>query len=167
MRTKKKGVFLMAVGLLMIAGGIGIAVWNMRSETAANEASTQALEQIMTEMPEKKTVPTPGLTPENIEDIPTVDEVEIPDYILNPDMDMPETTVNGRNYIGTLDIPALGLSLPIISNWSYPALTVAPCRFMGSPYKDDLIIAAHNYACHFGQLKNLSEGSSVIFTDIF
>lgn len=31
---------------------------------------------------------------------------EIPDYILNPDMDMPEVEVDGISCIGTLEIPS-------------------------------------------------------------
>ena len=37
---------------------------------------------------------------------------------------------------------------------------------MGSAYTDDLIIAAHNYTRHFGNLKNLEPGDRIIFTDV-
>ena len=36
-----------------------------------------------------------------------MEESGIPDYILNPEMDMPENEVNGQRYIGVLRIPAL------------------------------------------------------------
>lgn len=72
-------------------------------------------------------------------------EEEISDYILNPEMDMPTQEIDGQDYIGTLVIESLGLSLPIISEWSYPRLRIAPCRYAGSAYLDNMVIAAHNY----------------------
>ena len=75
-------------------------------------------------------------------------------------------TINGRDYIGVLSIPSLELELPVISQWDYPALKVAPCRYSGSLYQDNLIICAHNYASHFGKLKELQPGDIVLFTDM-
>ena len=68
--------------------------------------------------------------------------------------------------MATLVIPALGLDLPVISKWSYPALRIAPCRYMGSAYTGDLIIMAHNYDRHFGKLKNLRPDDLVTVTDM-
>ena len=93
------------------------------------------------------------------------DEFEIPDYMLNPKMEMPVVRSNGQDYIGVLEIPSLGLELPIISEWNYARLKKAPCRYAGSAYLDNLVIAAHNYKTHFGRLKELSSGDPVIFTD--
>lgn len=89
-----------------------------------------------------------------------------PDYILNPEMDMPTQEVDGQSYIGVLELQPLGLSLPIISQWSYPGLRIAPCRYTGSAYQNDLVIAAHNYTSHFGRLKELSPGDAVTFIDV-
>ena len=93
-------------------------------------------------------------------------ESEIPDYILNPDMEMPTMDIDGNRYIGTLDIPALNLSLPVMSEWSYPKLKIAPCRYVGTAYQGNFVIAAHNYRTHFGSLGNLSAGDRVTFTDV-
>lgn len=90
----------------------------------------------------------------------------IPDYILNPDMDMPTAMIDGRNYVGTIEIPSMELELPVLEEWSYPGLKIAPCRYDGTAYKNNLIIAAHNYDSHFGRLKELHEGDDIIFTDM-
>ena len=45
-------------------------------------------------------------------------------------------------------------------------LKISPCRQSGSSRTDDLVIAAHNYDSHFGRLKELSKGDTVIFTDM-
>ena len=53
-----------------------------------------------------------------------------------------------------------------MSDWDYDKLQLAPCRQLGSVYTDDLVIAAHNYDTHFGKLRELSEGETVLFTDM-
>lgn len=105
---------------------------------------------------------------ESPDDSDKEDEQNIPDYLLNPDMDMPEYTLKSLGdvaCIGILEIPALDLELPVISSWSYSSLRLAPCRYSESAYKGDLVIAAHNYQSHFGGLRTLPEGSEVFFTD--
>ena len=65
-----------------------------------------------------------------------------------------------------LEIPSLGLTLPVISQNSSGNLLKAPCRFFGSAYTGNLVIGAHNYATHFGRIRELSYGDRVIFTDM-
>lgn len=69
-----------------------------------------------------------------------------------------------REYLGVLTIPALGLELPVQTEWSKANLKVSPCRQCGSAAGGDLVIAAHNYKSHFGRLSSLSEGDEVRFT---
>ena len=57
------------------------------------------------------------------------------------------------------------LTLPVISRWSDALLETAPCRYVGSAYQNDLIIAGHNYRGHFGSLHRLSPGDQIRFTD--
>ena len=81
-------------------------------------------------------------------------------------MEMPRETVEGEEYLGTLEIPALGLKLPIMAEWSYPRLKKAPCRYSGSVYTDDMVLAGHNDKTHFGGLKRLSMDDEIRFTDV-
>ena len=53
-----------------------------------------------------------------------------------------------------------------MAQWDYDRLKIAPCRQFGSSRTDDLVIAAHNYQNHFGRLKELSRGDTVVFTDM-
>ena len=82
------------------------------------------------------------------------------------DPEMPVVTLDGYEYVGYVEIPALELKLPVMSDWDYNRLTLAPCRQFGSSRTDDLVIAAHNYESHFGHLKDLSAGDTVTFTDM-
>lgn len=42
----------------------------------------------------------------------------------------------------------------------------APCRYTGSAEENSLIIAAHNYKRHFGNIGLLPEGATVKFTAV-
>ena len=53
-----------------------------------------------------------------------------------------------------------------MSQWSYEGLHVAPGRFAGTTFADNLVIAGHNYARHFSPIKWLDVGTEVIFTDM-
>ena len=82
------------------------------------------------------------------------------------DPQMPVVMLDGYEYVGYVEIPVLGLKLPVMSEWDYNRLKLAPCRQFGSSRTDDLVIAAHNYESHFGHLKDLSVGEPVTFTDM-
>lgn len=80
-------------------------------------------------------------------------------------MEMPVVELGGNKYIGILSIPSLRLILPVMSEWSDSKLRLAPCRYFGSAYSNDMIIAAHNYPAHFGMLKHLENGDEICFSD--
>ncbi len=97
-----------------------------------------------------------------------VSTLTIPDDLsnLDPNRGMPEVSIKGITYIGNLQVPSLGLDLPVISDWSYKRLKVAPCRYTGSVYLDNMVVAAHNYRRHFGPLRSLEIGEEIRFTDM-
>lgn len=95
-----------------------------------------------------------------------LDLLSKPAFVRNPKMAMPVTVLNGHEYIGILDVPSQNISLPIMSEWSYAKLKIAPCRFRGSVYSGDIIIAGHNSNGHFSPIKKLTIGDEVRFTDV-
>ena len=74
--------------------------------------------------------------------------------------------IGGYEYIGYISIAKLELELPVMAEWDYDRLKIAPCRHFGSPESDDLVIAAHNYKNHFGRLGRLEAEDVVVFTDM-
>ncbi len=163
---KRKGFLLIPLGLLLIAAALFLGGYNLYDSARAGEAAGRALiglEQFIPTEPTGESLrePVSQQTPPA-----GVKEIVIPDYILNPNMEMPVKSLDGVDYIGILQIPALELELPVVSQWSYPDLKIAPCRYSGSAYQNNLVIAGHNYASHFGTIKNLEEGDAVIFTDM-
>ena len=160
----KKGFLLISLGLLLVAAALVLAGYNLYDESRAARSAKQAVARLE----ELVSPETPPDEPAKPADDPVRDtqELEIPDHVLNPGMDMPVQTIDGQVYIGVLRIPALDLELPIISAWSYPRLKIAPCRYEGSAYLGNLVLAGHNYRSHFGSLKNLVPGDTVTFTDM-
>lgn len=159
-RKRNPGGWLMALGALLLLAAGALTAYNRWDARRAAAAAEQVLVQLVPEIParrEEASVSLPGEMEK---------ELEIPDHVLNPQMEMPVHKVDGNGYIGILEIPELQLSLPIISEWSYPSLKLAPCRYSGSAYENDLVIAGHNYKGHFARLSELSAGSEITFTDV-
>lgn len=65
-----------------------------------------------------------------------------------------------------MNIPKLNLDLPVLANWDYEKLKIAPCHHFGATGTNDLVIAAHNSEAHFGRLHELAIGDEVLFTDV-
>ena len=149
-RKKRNSIIFMLTGLLLIAAALVITWLNMWEQRSAGVYSDYARDKVVNAINDEREKADPD------------DE---PPYIRNPDMEMPVVTVDGMDYIGVLSVPVLGLELPILSEWSYPNLKKTPCRFSGSAYLDDLILLGHNYTTHFGKLRRLKQGDTLIFTD--
>lgn len=141
----RKGRGWIIAGLLLMAAALFLTGYNLWEQRRAGSDAAQAASALVEQLPAAENTPA---------------------YLLTPEMEMPETTIDGTAYIGVLRIPALGLELPIVSQWSYPALKHAPCRYSGSAYLDDLVLCAHNYPSHFGQLGSLHTGDEITFTDV-
>ena len=139
---------LVSLSILLVAASIGLYTYNVMDSNRAGAAAQTVVNQLHSDMPAAgNTEPETASTPE-------------------PYKVMQTKEVNGQSYIGTLHIPALSLELPVIAEWSYSALRVAPCRYMGSVYQDNMILCAHNYSTHFGRLAELKVDDEAVFTDI-
>ena len=147
----KAGTVCMALGLLLLLGSIGLTGYNMWDEERADTVVLETVEILRTETPKLEVLDPEGEL--------------IPNYILDPDREMPIIEIDGHEYVGYIEIPALGLSLPVLESWSYPNLKISPCRYSGSVYHNDMVIAAHNYRVHFGGIRTLIIGDEVRFTD--
>lgn len=156
----KRGKLCTALGLLLLLAALGLTAYNLWLDARASMSVDVVLERLTPTLSSRQSELPPLSSGEALE------EAFVPDHVLNPEMAMPEENIDGRSYIGVLDIPALELSLPIISEWSYDALQIAPCRYSGSTYLDNLVIAGHNYRSHFASLPQLQPGDSVTFTDM-
>lgn len=154
MKKYKTNLFII-LGLLLLAAALVLTGCILFEEKRAEKLSLSAVAELI------ELIESQDESKDN-----TANPNEIPEYILNPDMKMPVKKINGMDYIGVLRVPALNLKLPVLNKWSYDNLTVSPCRYIGSVYLNNLIIAAHNYRSHFAYLRELQQGDSVSFTDM-
>lgn len=162
MRHKRIGAYLICGGLLLMAAALFLAMFHLWDEQRAAEAAGEALQELTVLRREEEPSHT-GALPQ----LPATEagETEVPDHVLDPDREMPAVEGKGGNYIGVLELPALGLELPVLEEWSDAALRKSPCRYSGSVYLDDMVVAAHNYKSHFGRLQELRLGDEVYFCD--
>lgn len=154
---KKRNIILLALGLVMLLSAGGLAAWNSWEERLVS-VETQGVKEIMEEIP--PTYDLAAITEQLEEDIEP-----IPDYILDPNMEMPTVEVEGNYYVGTIKIPDLNVDLPVLSSWSYDLLKKSPCLYMGSIYAHNAIIMGHNYKIHFRAFWDAKPGMAVQFID--
>ena len=149
MTKRRIGLAMMLLGVLAIAAGLGLGGYNLWDSRRAGVEADAALESIIRHREETEA------DPDVVYEIP-----------LDFQWELPVLEIDGRRYIGTLSIPAIDVELPVQEDWSLSLLKASPCRYMGSPYQGGMIVCAHNYATHFGRLKNLLPGDEVLFTDV-
>ena len=150
----KLGIACILLGITLIAGSLVLFLRNQTESNTAAQTSADALTELIVQLDTVDPSQPPVV-------------IDIPEALLTAeDLEMTETVVDGNAYIGYLTIPALGLELPILSDWNYDLLQIAPCRYCGSVRGRDLVLMAHNYESHFGQISQLSEGDALYFTDM-
>ena len=147
MKIRLSAVFI-AAGFLLIAGALGLFFHNEKLQDEAAKASENLMPQIVEAI--------------RIEQ----EKNEEPSVSAPDEKEMTVVPIDGQNYLGFIGIPALGLELPVMADWDYEKLKIAPCRYSGSVFTDDFVIMAHNYKKHFGKISDLVSGDSVTFTDM-
>lgn len=141
-------------------GALGLHYFNMQEDAQAQTAVRQIIPQLIEEIQENTELETDSAE----EDF---SQLQIPPALLTEeDKAMTEVEIDGYFYIGYISIPTQELDLPIMSSWSYPQLSISPCRYSGSVRGDDMVVMGHNYISHFGKLSNLQPGDVVRFTDM-
>lgn len=145
---KNNGVILIAAGLLLILSASAVLFYNQAQNRKAGQLAQVRLEALQTAMAYNKG---PALDPQQ----PSTLSIQ-----------QNALELDGERYIGYLAMPTLELELPVMSDWDYEKLKIAPCRQFGSAKTDDLVIAAHNYKKHFARLVDLKLGDEVLFYEV-
>ena len=156
----KRGKLCTALGLLLLLAALGLTAYNLWRDAMASMSVDVVLERLTPTLSSRQSE-LPALSSGE-----ALEEAFVPDYVLNPEMAMPEENIDGRSYIGVLRLPSLGLELPVLGEWSDSGSKAAPCRYSGSAYLENLVIAGHNYRSHFASLPQLQPGDAVTFTDM-
>ena len=150
---KKTGIAIIAVGAVLILSALLLLLYNRYEDAHAGQEAESLLASVEAAI--------------SAQEMAAPNKPESTEALSLPlDPEMPVVTLGGYEYVGYVEIPTLGLKLPVMAEWDYTRLQIAPCRQFGSSRTDNLVIAAHNYDTHFGKLKELSKGDTVIFTDM-
>ena len=142
-RQRHPGRFLLIVGTLCLVAALALTVYAVFLAVLASNASSAGLASYEAQ----------------------AGAISLPAASDDPNREMPVISTEGAEYIGTVEMPSLGIKLPVQSEWSYPNLRTSPCRYTGSAYNGTLVIAAHNYPAHFGRIGDLHSNDLVRFTD--
>ena len=157
--SKRFGIFCLLLGICCLLSSVGFLVYNHWEERRAENFSDSLLQEV-----QEIIVPYPEGNDK--EDIPQNESDEFENTLMDTPKEMLTTQVNGYDCIGILSIPILELELPVLADWSYAKLKVAPCHYYGTYFGADFVIAAHNYQSHFGRLSELQPKDLILFTDI-
>ena len=131
---RKIGRLCMVLGAVLILCAAGLLGYNRWDAARAEKASQEVLGELEQTM--QKTI-----TEHQQEN-----ETAAPQPVLDPTQEMTTVEVEGRDYIGVLSIPAVERELPVMAQWSYAGLKIAPGRYSGTTYGDDLVICGHTSA---------------------
>ena len=152
---KKAGSFFITLGLLLMAAAFGLVLHNRIEADEAGQNAERVLAELSDAMRERSESDTPA------EDhLPAAVEADKTVPVMATEV------IDGNRYIGVLEIPALGISLPVGENWTEELLQLSPCRYSGSYYTDDLVICGHNYERHFSPIKYIEPEELVYFVTV-
>ena len=155
---RKRGVVCIILGAALLLGALLLTQINQREDAAAQQAAMEVLPQLVEQVQERVSQDSTA---------PTEAELQIPlELLTEEDKAMTEVEIDGHLYIGYISIPSVQMELPVMSDWSYPKLKIAPCRYTGSVRGEDLVLMAHNYNGHFKRISELEIGDDVFFTDM-
>ena len=158
----RKRTVLLTLGGLFLLAALALTARNLRQEARAQTAAEQTLQTLA---PIVQTA-ADAQTPLEAEAVPA-DEQVIPDYQLDPQMEMPVTTIDGVDYIGVLEIPALDLSVRIYQGTDSKTLAKGIGHFKNtSIWNGNVCLAAHNRGAnsYFGQIHTLDIGDKITLT---
>ena len=143
--NKSKALLFIICGILSFALAFIIVMNNLQENLSAANTSVDAAEHI-------------------IEYIKNNDDAD--SFDLKHSREIKTIEYEGHNYMGVLSIPSINLTLPIIADYDFSYLTIAPCLYYGNPALNNAIICAHNYKSHFGPVRRVPTGTQVFLSTV-
>lgn len=144
MRTKHFSVIAILLGIALIAASSAFIAVRFIQKNQSSEKLSETVEKIEECMPETSA----GFIEER------------------SDTSMPAIEIDGRDYIGILELPGRTLKLPVAANWSSSGLSFRPAKYIGSVYDGSLIIGGRYEEGNFDFADLIDAGEEVTFTDM-
>lgn len=142
--VKRKFLLPLIAGLCLIVLSLGLVLFfqiRMQSGWKSAQRATQQLSRLLPE----KTVGVPGSYGDPL---------------------MPALEIEGVDYTAILEIPALGITLPVADQWDSSRLHRSPARYFGSTYDNTLVIGGTDNAKQFGFCDTIDQGVTITVTDM-
>lgn len=149
----------MILGTVLLAAALALFLRNGQESMEAGNASAELMPQLVEVIYDRRE----EAARQETQGSP---EQETQEAAVVADPEMTVVRIDGHDYIGFLAIPSLELELPVMADWDSEKIQIAPCRYWGDLYSQDLVIMAHNYQKHFGKLSQLRKGGIITFTDM-
>lgn len=130
------------VGICLLAGAAVLLIlwqWNMQ---ASQEKADAYVQTIRTLIPEPQ-----DAVPEE-----------------RRDNSMSVLSVDGTNFLGILEMPRYGSTLPVCAEWG--SVSKYPCCLSGSVYDRTMQIGATTQKGQYDFYREISVGDSLVFTDV-
>ena len=135
---------LILTGAVLLAAAIGLSLLRSWREAKQRETLSEAVQK----MQELLSEPAAGV-PEG-----------------RSGEDMPRLEINGRDYIGLLELPERGIVLPVAADWDTGLFSFRPARYSGTLYGGTLFIGGSYSDICFAFVGQLDAGDRVSFTDV-
>lgn len=150
-KEERKGIIMIIIGLLLLAVALSWCLYNVWDAHRAAKASDDILErmELLIEPAKANSFNDPSSQ---------ISDGKVPV--------MATQEIDGYDYIGYINVPALNLTVPVMDTWDYTRLKISACRYTGSYFTDDLVVCAHNYAKHFSPLRQIEVGEDVYLIDV-
>ena len=146
MRITRSGV-LMALGLVMLVGAALTGGRNWCEDRAGAFHCEAVLEELQERIVPGESAPSGASLP------------------VGAPADETIVTVDGERYCGVLEIPKIGVNLPVAADYSAARLHQNVCRYQGTLAGGDMILCAHNTRPFFARLHEVFEGDVLYFVD--
>lgn len=155
----KFGILFMLLGVMLILGALGLFFYNIQEDQDAEQFSAEMITALQEEVRHIQESIMHTTEPNILDNTPV-------ELLTEEDLAMTEFVIKGHAYIGYVSIPDLRMQLPVMADYNTQKLQISPCRYSGTLRGKDLVIMAHSFKSHFGNLDTLSEGSKIQFTDM-
>lgn len=149
------GILCMVIGAVLMTLALSLFISNQKEDRRAAEAAQETLVTLVEQIEEQHEETVSG-------------NLQLPQGNNGHSLQIQMSTmeVEGNTYVGFLSLPALGMELPIMADWNYELLQLAPCLYSGTTFTNDMVLMAHNFQSHFGRINELQLGDELIFTDV-
>ena len=109
MRKVSPGLVCIVLGVLLLLAAGGLYAYNRYEDAHAGAEAQTVVADLQQKVVQQKV------------------EIPEPEAESGPlDPDLPVVEIDGNEYVGEISIPAIDIDLPVMSEWSYPRLKIAP-----------------------------------------